>query len=63
MSSQAKTSQEALNHENGNAEQLNENNIELVMSECKCSREIAIMALESNNGDLVNTIMALTYNQ
>jgi nascent polypeptide-associated complex subunit alpha len=34
--------------------------IDLVMSQAGCSRSKAITALKDNNGDIVNSIMALT---
>lgn len=39
---------------------LDGNDIDLVMSQASCSRAKAVKALKENDGDLVNTIMALT---
>eukprot|EP00755_Sulcionema_specki_P004138 Sspe_Gene.29326::Locus_13857_Transcript_1_1_Confidence_1.000_Length_651::g.29326::m.29326/K03626/EGD2, NACA; nascent polypeptide-associated complex subunit alpha len=42
------------------AEGLDANDIEMVMTQAKVSKNKAIKALKSNNGDIVNTIMALS---
>ncbi|KNH09115.1 hypothetical protein XU18_0625 [Perkinsela sp. CCAP 1560/4] len=46
--------------EEQNADGLEEKDIELVMSQAMVSRNAAIKALRENDGDIVNTIMALT---
>lgn len=39
---------------------LNETDVDIVMIQTDCSREIAVSALNKNKGDLVNAIMDIT---
>jgi hypothetical protein len=36
-----------------------ERDIELVMSQCKCSRDCGLISLSRNKGDIVNAIMMI----
>lgn len=41
-------------------EEICETDIELVMTQAQCSKEVAKRALEKNNGDIVNAIIEIT---
>ena len=54
------TVEEGEGDETGDVDGIEEKDIGLVMSQASCSRAKAILALQENDGDLVNAIMSLT---